>query len=78
MEKGFLVTRTFRVLAVKGQDFSYSTSVYRDRNEAIKVFTSPSRFYRVERLSKNQWVEFAIDEKVGHVTEISISEINIF
>ena len=78
MEKMFLVTRVFRVLGCPSADFSYSTSAYRDRNEAIKVFTYPSKHFDVRRIAKNQWVEFAKNDKISSVTEITISEINVF
>ena len=78
MEKMFLVTRVFRVLGCPSGDFSYSTSAYRDRNEAIKVFTYPSKYFDVRRIAKNQWVEFAKNDKISSVTEITISEINVF
>ena len=78
MEKIFLVTRTFRVLGCPSGDFDYRTSAYRDRNEAIKVITHPSKYFHIRRLAKNEWVEFSTDNKVGSVTEISITEINVF
>lgn len=78
MEKMFLVTRTFKVLGCPSGDFTYATSAYRDRNEAIKVFTYPSKYFTVRRLGKNEWVEIPTGDKVGSVTEISISEINVY
>ena len=78
MEKGFLVTRTFKVLNSNFGNFSYTTSVFRDRNEAIKVLTFPSKYYSVRRIGKNDWVQFPVDDKVGSVTEISLTEVNIF
>lgn len=78
MEKMFLVTRTFKVLGCPSGDFTYATSAYRDRNEAIKVFTMPSKYYTVRRLGKNKWVEFSTGDKIGSVTEITISEINVY
>lgn len=78
MEKMFLVTRTFKILGLPSGDFTYTASAYRDRNEAIKVFTLPSKYYTVRRLGKNKWVEFSTGDKVSSVTEISISEINVY
>ena len=78
MEKMFLVTRTFKVLGCPSGDFTYTTSAYRDRNEAIKFITYPSKYFTVRRLGKNEWVEIPNSDIVSSVTEISISEINVY
>ena len=78
MEKMFLVTRTFKVLGLPSGDFTYTTSAYRDRNEAIKVFTLPSKYFTVRRLGKNKWVEIPNSDIVSSVTEITISQINVY
>ena len=81
MEKGFVVKRVFKVLGCPSGDFTYITSVFRNRNEAIqaiKVFSLWSKDFTLQRLSKNEWVEFPSNGEVGSVTEISLIEVVIY
>ena len=78
MKKAFLVERTFRVLGCHSGDFSYNTSAYMDRNEAVRSILYPSKYFTVHRLGKNKWVEVPNADIVKSVTEITITEINLF
>lgn len=78
MKKAFLVERTFRVLGYHSGDFNYTTSAFMDRNDAVRSILDPSKYFTVRRLGKNKWVEVPNVDIVKSVTEITITEINLF